>query len=161
MPSAEGESHITAGNERPAISNNMPSSSGPQPVLLAEILDQDTVVEFYEDYAKLAFGGPGSASSRGKLLKYRTKEDISAASVDDNPSQRGRKRSGSQKQEMGIKMEDGGIRGEAGITRLGEEEGAVDVTYVWQVRRDVFEVPMLIIMNVSAHLTFVICRYIS
>ena len=44
---------------------------------------------------------------------------------------------------------DGGIGGEAGINRLGEKEGVVDCMYIWNVRRDIFEVPMLIVMNVS------------
>ena len=47
-------------------------SAGHQGVLIAEILDQETVVEFYEDYARLAFGDPaGRAVRRGRLLKYR------------------------------------------------------------------------------------------
>lgn len=132
LPSAEGEKEGQV--------TSTPTGAPPAPVLLAEILDQNTVVEFYEDYAKLAFGNPtGYALKRGKLLKYRTK-------YDEGLLDRKRKRAGS------IKQEDGGnnyIKSEAGITRLGEKEGAVDVMYCWNVRRDVFEVPTLIVMNVS------------
>jgi len=139
-----------------------------QPALMAEIMDQDSVVQFYEDYAKLAFGDPrGFGIRRGKLLKYKTKEDIAASDAEANrppileqhahsrnPSisanEQKRKRASSIKHEPGVvKMEgsEGRISGEAAINRLGEKEGMVDVMYCWNVRRDVFEVPMLIVMN--------------
>ena len=117
---------------------------GLQPVLMAELMDQDSVVEFYEDYAKLAFNdAAGSACRRGRLLKYRTKEDVlnAEASAEKGESPMDRK----------ILVGDGGIGGEAGINRLGEKEGVVDCMYIWHVRRDIFEVPMLIVMNVSSN----------
>jgi hypothetical protein len=61
----------------------------------------------------------------------------------------GRKRASSIKGEPGVKMEEGRISSEAEMNRLGSKEGMVDVMYCWNVRRDVFEVPMLIVMNVS------------
>ncbi|OAX81594.1 hypothetical protein ACJ72_04062 [Emergomyces africanus] len=57
----------------------MPSSGRTQPVFLAELLDDDSVIEFYEDFAKLAFGDSrGSVMTTCKLLKYKTKEDSAA-----------------------------------------------------------------------------------
>ena len=37
---------------------------------------------------------------------------------------------------------------EHGIGRL-ERDGKMDCTYCWTVKRDVFDIPMLIVMNVS------------
>ena len=122
------------------------------PVLLAEILDQDTVVQFYEDFAKLAFSSAGgSVLRRGKLLKYRTKTDVSSREDgnDDERAMKKRKRSQSIKQEHAESAATTYIKGESGITQLGEREGSVDVMYCWTCRRDVFEVPTLIVMNVS------------
>jgi PAS domain-containing protein len=156
LPSVERD---TSERDRPttAQSGNNTSTLVPTtiPVLLAEILDQDTVVQFYEDYARLAFSSAGgSVLRRGRLLKYRTKVEQMPEheNGDDEKGNKKRKRSQS------IKQEDSGgtggtyIKGEAGITRLGEKEGAVDVMYCWAVRRDVFEVPTLIVMNVSVSL---------
>lgn len=41
------------------------------------------------------------------------------------------------------------IDGEHGIGRL-EREGKLDCSYCWTVKRDVFDIPMLIVMNVRA-----------
>jgi len=40
------------------------------------------------------------------------------------------------------------IDGEHGIGRL-ERDGKMDCSYCWTVKRDVFDIPMLIVMNVS------------
>jgi hypothetical protein len=136
-------------------SNPATTSASPQPVLLAEILDQDSVVNFYEEYARLAFGDPrGFGQHALRLLKYRTKEEVAAATAAENEAnaEKKRRRSGSLKAERAVKTEEGEISGEAGINRLGEKEGKVDVMCCWNVRRDVFEVPMLIVMNVSIFL---------
>ena len=39
--------------------------------------------------------------------------------------------------------------GEAKITDLGEKDGKVECSYCWTVKRDVFDIPMMIVMNVS------------
>jgi hypothetical protein len=153
MPNSANRTRLSSVEED--RNNNQPSSGDlrnnstltPQPALMAEILDQDSVVQFYEDYAKLAFGDPrGFGIRRGKLLKYKTKEDLEESELAAGHK---RKRSASIKGEPGVKMEEGRISGESGITQIGQKEGMVDVMYCWNVRRDVFEVPMLIVMNVS------------
>lgn len=114
-------------------------------VLIVELFDQDSVVEFYEDFAQLAFNDShGYVYRRGKLLKYRTKEDMmnieGAMKREDSPTR--------------VKKEVSGmIGGEAGFNRLGEKEGVVDCTYCWCVDRDIFGIPMLLSMNVSGPVT--------
>jgi hypothetical protein len=109
-------------------------------VLLMELMDQDSVVEWYEDFARLAFNDPwGNSVRQVKLLKYRTREDVlggaNEAKEESPPAAVGKK--------------DGQIGGEAQVKTLGEKEGLVDCMCIWKIDRDTFEVPMLIIMNVS------------
>jgi hypothetical protein len=94
-------------------------------------------VEFYEDFARLAFGDSrGSVMTGCKLLKYKTKDDMEAAQQDDGKWGNGHLRKG-------------GIAGEAGMNKLGFKDGKVECAYCWTVKRDVFDIPMLIVMNVS------------
>lgn len=129
--------------------------SRPSYVLLAELLDDDSVIEFYEDFAKLAFGDSrGSVTKRCKLLKYQAKELETSDKEDD----RGRDRESDKKWEEERRKKDGGvpnamlsgrvskIDGEFGIGRL-EKDGKLDCSYCWTVKRDVFDIPMLIVMN--------------
>ncbi|CAG8000607.1 unnamed protein product [Penicillium salamii] len=117
-------------------SSTLESSTGgrPQPVFLAELLDDDSVVEFYEDFARLAFGDSrGSVMTKCKLLKYKTKEDMEVG-ADDNGK-------------WNNHLRKGGIAGEAGMNQLGFKDGKVECAYCWTVKRDVFDIPMLIVMN--------------
>lgn len=117
------------------------SSGRPQPVFLAELLDDESVVEFYEDFARLAFGDSrGSVMTRCKLLKYKTKEDMEVGQSEDNGK-------------WNNHIRKGGIAGEAGMNQLGFKDGKVDCAYCWTVKRDVFDIPMLIVMNVSSLIT--------
>lgn len=121
----------------------------PQPVFLAELLDDDSVVEFYDDFARLAFGDSrGSVMTTCKLLKYKTREDMDQAQgqADGSPN------TGPQKWNNHLRK--GGIAGEAGMNQLGFKDGKVECSYCWTVKRDVFDIPMLIVMNVSFSLPF-------
>lgn len=85
-----------------------------QPVFLAELLDEDSVVQFYEDFAELAFGDPrGHVVRPCKLLRY-----LPAGQLDT-----------------------GGP--------AAKSSKSVDCMYCWSVKRDVFDIPMLIVINVS------------
>jgi serine/threonine protein phosphatase PrpC len=126
-------------------------------VFLAELLDDDSVVQFYEDFARLAFGDSrGSVCGRGKLLKYRTKDDELAQNLNAEADARdpeGRnaelRRQDGAISRRDLKRERDGISGEKGMQKLGSADGKVDCTYCWTVKRDVFDIPMLIVMNVS------------
>jgi hypothetical protein len=160
-------------------------------VLIAEILDQETVVEFYEDYARLAFGDPaGRAVRRGRLLKYREgppppqqqqQSQHQDGGIHPPPPQQamspppGAAPGGASAGVVAAIAERGDVKpsiaaleaaaaggggaagagggdfvaGENAFNKLGESEGVVDCMYCWLVRRDNFEVPQLIVMNVS------------
>lgn len=121
----------------------------PQPVFLAELLDDDSVIEFYEDFARLAYGDSrGSVNTRCKLLKYQPKENESTSpEIKDDEHNRKRKAVAGGIGGMGNRVRE--IDGEHGIARL-EKEGGLDCSYCWTVKRDVFDIPMMIVMNVSA-----------
>lgn len=132
---------------------NTTASNGPiHNVLVTEIMDQDTVVQFYEDYAKLAFANPmGVGMRRGKCVKYRTPDDQMRMQNPPSPSRAGSRRNSRAAAEdvKPILEQEEGIASESALKSLGEPEGTVDVMYCWWVKRDMFEVPQLIVMNVS------------
>ncbi|KAL8853957.1 MAG: hypothetical protein Q9221_001265 [Calogaya cf. arnoldii] len=111
--------------------------SRPQPVFLAELLDDDSTIAFYEDFARLAFGDSrGSVTTRGKLLKYKTNTDMDTDVGSRLKHKRQMTRNGKHN-----------VTDNSGVNRLGEEDGKVECTYCWTVKRDVFDIPMLIVMN--------------
>ena len=125
------------GLNTPRIPEGVIDSQGPQPVFLAEVLDDQSVLEFYEDFSRLAFGdSKGVVTTRCQLLKYRTKEDEVFALNDQN-SQLKRKR--------GRLPGKGDIAGEAGIDELGDRDGKVECTCCWTVKRDLFDLPMMLV----------------
>lgn len=139
----------TGTSSRGAATPRMPNveidPGRPQPVFLAELLDEDSVVQFYEDFAELAFGASRTSiqGASCSLLKYRTKEDPGWGPNDHLPDDSKRFiKSGDVKSESLI-------RGEAGMNALGERDGRVDCSMCWTVKRDVFDIPMLVVMNVS------------
>lgn len=150
-----GRAGLTTPRMRPlSLADQSGKEGRPQPVFLAELLDDDSVIEFYEDFAKLAFGDSrGSVTTRCRLLKYQTKDDIGMS-----PDQKSEEVSRKKDAEKGIKRDPGGIGGmgnrvreidgEHGIEIL-QRDGKMDCSYCWTVKRDVFDIPMLIVMNVS------------
>ncbi|KAL8715899.1 MAG: hypothetical protein Q9220_000566 [cf. Caloplaca sp. 1 TL-2023] len=127
------------------------SGSRAQPVFLAELLDDDSTIAFYEDFARLAFGDSrGSVTTRCKLLKYRTKADEDSgltAHTDLDASEVGSRLKHKQRVARGVKNES---QDSPSVYRLGEMDGKVDCSYCWTVKRDVFDIPMLIVMNVRS-----------
>jgi len=93
-----------------------------RPVFLAELLDDESVVEFYEQFARLAFGDSrGAVMTTCKVLTYQTP-------LEDGDGKEG------------VVRKSGGLAG---------KEGKVDCAFCWTIKRDVFDIPMLIVGNVS------------
>lgn len=142
-PTPQGSDDGTDGNTRSNATTPRlkaaalePNGGRPQSVFLAELLDDDSVVQFYQDFAQLAF-----EDSRGKvqrscsLMKYRTQDMLDAK---ETPVQRDRTGILSSRVTK--------IDSEHGISRI-EKDGKVNCTYCWTIKRDVFDIPMMIIMN--------------
>lgn len=130
----------------------------PQPVFVAELLDDESAIDFYEDFARLAFGDSrGSVTTQCKLLKYKTAIDFAAEAAEAaDPGLDGDIGSSRfQVKKRRISPHSmSGIGGEAAVTRLGDKDGKVECSYCWTVKRDVFDIPMLIVMNVSTLLHY-------
>ncbi|OAA51890.1 Zn(2)-C6 fungal-type DNA-binding domain protein [Metarhizium rileyi] len=142
-PTPQGSDDGTDGNTRsdvttPRLKNASLEANPdrPQSVFLAELLDDDSVVQFYRDFAQLAF-----EDSRGKvqrscsLNKYRTQDMLDGK---ETPTHRDRTGILSSRVTK--------IDSEHGISRI-EKDGKVNCTYCWTIKRDVFDIPMMIIMN--------------
>ena len=125
----------------------LPDDTRPQPVFLAELLDDESAIEFYEDFARLAFGDSrGSVTTHCKLLKYKTIDDPSfTPKSEDNFDDEVEARLKKKRRINGRSK----IGSEAKIHELGSKDGKVECSYCWTVKRDVFDIPMLIVMNVS------------
>lgn len=126
---------------------HLPDDSRAQPVFLAELLDDESAIEFYEDFARLAYGDSrGSVTTRCKLLRYKTIDDPSYAPkaedhLDDEVEARlSKKRRINGRENTGRS---------AKVHELGDKDGKVECSYCWTVKRDVFDIPMLIVMNVG------------
>lgn len=139
----------TGTSSRGAVTPRVPNVGAdlgrPQPVFLAELMDEDSVVQFYENFALLAFGASRNSimSESVSLLKYRTK-DYPGWSTNEQITEDGKR----IKKQGEIKTEPS-IRGEPGMSALGERTGRVECQICWTVKRDVFDIPMLIVINVS------------
>ncbi|CAK7201110.1 Transcriptional regulator of nonfermentable carbon utilization [Sporothrix eucalyptigena] len=139
----------------------------PQPLFLAELMDDDNVIEFYEDFAHLAFGDSrGSVNRKCRLLKYRTRDMLVSASgsVVDEPqgtggptstpsasttsaTNAGTISSGSLRPANSIlSSRVARIDGEHGISKI-ERDGKLECSYCWHIRRDTFDIPMMIVIN--------------
>ena len=88
-------------------------------VSIVDLLDDESACEFFDDYSHLAFGDSrGSVITPCKLLKYKTAKD---ADFDD---------------------------GNASVVQIGDDDGRIECMLCWSVKRDVFDIPMLFVMNV-------------
>lgn len=149
-PGTSASSRVFNTPRVPEASKSQNDPPRQQPVFLAELLDDDSAIAFYEDFARLAFGDSrGSVTTRCKLLKYRTKADMDAASSFDNNL-------GSRFQQQPQVNRNGknGVSGHSTVYQLGNKDGKVECSYCWTVKRDVFDIPMLIVMNVSTFFAF-------
>ncbi|CAK7271057.1 Transcriptional regulator of nonfermentable carbon utilization [Sporothrix epigloea] len=145
--------------------------AGPQPLFLAELMDDDNAIEFYEDFAHLAFGDSrGTANRKCRLLKYRTQDMLvssASGSVVDEPQSAGTGAGPSSATSApatsgtGASTTSSGtlrpvnsilssrvarIDGEHGIARIARH-GKLECSYCWHIRRDTFDIPMMIVMN--------------
>lgn len=145
-----------------------------QPVFLAELLDDDSVIEFYQDFARLAFNDSrGSVMTRCKLLKYCTGDKnkelnrVPSPKLENNEDcvhDRSEKITGKRKGDS-APGESGGLgkrlcenNGKNVIGNL-ERDGKLDCSYCWTIKRDVFDIPMLIVMNVSLFIGSIVTYY--
>lgn len=73
------------------------------------------------------------------MLRYQTKADV------ERLAERNR-----GEDEKAVKLEGGGVhQGESAMQRLGAKNGMVDCMIWWHIKRDIFDMPVLVCMSVS------------
>ena len=111
-----------------------------KPVSIVDLLDDESACDFFDDYSHLAFGDSrGSVTTPCKLLKYRTAKDADFDTALDSEigSRLQRQRDVTRTRKDG----------NAGMTQIDNNEGKVECMLCWSVKRDVFDIPMLFVMN--------------
>jgi PAS domain-containing protein len=114
------------------------------PLFLAELIDEDSVVQFYEDFAQLAFGDSG-CSVIGRTVavaraKPQTLSDQDLTRVNDEEYLIRRK------EEQGMQSVSGG---DATAGHGHYPGGTIKCIMSWTLKRDLFEMPSLIVLSVS------------
>jgi hypothetical protein len=123
------------------------STDSPQPVFLAELLDHGSVVEFYEDYAQLAFNDSrGHKTRKCRLLKYRAADKEDGGAGESNADEQQPPQKDPRNSILSNRVAK--IDGEHGISKL-ERDGKLECSYTWTIKRDMFDMPMLFVINVS------------
>lgn len=124
------------------------ADSGPQPLFIAELMDDDSVIQFYEDFAQLAFeNSRGRVTRKTRLFKYRTQAAPADATTNPQPQQQQSQTSPPKEPRQSILSNRvARIDGEHGISKIAKD-GKLECSYCWHIRRDTFDIPMMIVMN--------------
>lgn len=113
-------------------------------VNIVDLLDDDSVCDFFTDYAHLAFGDSrGSVITPCKLIKYQA-ANFDVENTDDEFSPRLKRR-----HDDAMPNRNSTAQSHTALHQLGRDDGKVDCMLCWSVKRDVFDIPMLCVMNVS------------
>lgn len=109
-------------------------------VNIIELMDPKSALEFLQHFSELCYQDPhGYASQRVNMLRYQTKADIDRIQEMKNAN------AGSDvKADPLVKVE-----GESAMQRLGAKNGMVDCMIWWHIKRDMFDMPVLVCMSVS------------
>ena len=133
----------TQTNTTPTLAAQQAESEGePQPVNIIQLMDPKSALQYLQRFSELAYQDPrGFAHQRVNMLRYQTKADV----------ERLAERAGRDEKEV-IKSEGGGVhQGESAMQRLGAKNGMVDCMIWWHIKRDIFDMPVLVCMSVSSH----------
>lgn len=116
-------------------------------VNIIELMDPRSALEFLQHFSELCYQDPrGYASQRVNILRYQTKADM-----DRMQEMKTSHAAGDGKADSTIKMEGGGgtvHQGESAMQRLGAKNGMVDCMIWWHIKRDIFDMPVLVSMSV-------------
>jgi hypothetical protein len=145
-PRIEGSPQAGSITKTPTLLGQEPDT-GPHPVNILELFDQASGAEYLDDFSCLAFEDPlGKGHRRVNMLRYLTKEDMARM-----PDRAANMPNGKPvKPEPTVKHEDGSIQqSEAAIRNLGVgANGVIDAMIMWHIKRDNFDMPMLLAFQV-------------
>ncbi|KAF2027153.1 transcription activator of gluconeogenesis [Setomelanomma holmii] len=111
-------------------------------VNVVQLMDAKSVLEYLQHFSELCWNDPqGNAKQRANMLRYQTKADFDRI---QEP-----KANTDHKSDLVVKMEGGAVhQGESAMQRLGAKNGMVDCMVWWHIKRDTFEMPVLVCMSV-------------
>lgn len=144
-PDMSGESS-TRTSTTPNMSAQEPDNKA-RPVNIIELMDERSALEWLEDFSNLAYGDPrGTTSRRVNMIRYRTQDDVARLEevVKANSNTSGK----NLKQEPTIKQETSMQRGELNMNAVVSKDGLMDCMITWLIKRDNFDIPMLVSMQV-------------
>jgi hypothetical protein len=120
------------------------ADTGPPVVNVVQLMDAKSAFQYLQHFSELCWQDPhGHAKQRANMLRYQTKADFDRIQE--------MKANADHKSDPVIKMEGGAVhQGESAMQRLGAKNGMVDCMIWWHVKRDIFEMPILICMSVSS-----------
>jgi PAS domain-containing protein len=118
------------------------AEAGPQPVNIIQLLDPKSALQYLQRFSELAYqDARGSGQQRVNMLRYQTKADVERL----HELKAG-------KPEPIVKTEGGSVhQGEHAMQRLGAKNGMVDCMIWWHVKRDIFDMPVLVCISVSLY----------
>jgi hypothetical protein len=135
------DSEFSTNTTTPNLTAQDSAETGTPSVNVVELMDPKSALEFLQNFSELAYQDPrGYASQRVNMLRYQTRSDIE------------RIQEMKDAKEPLIKMEGGAgavHQGESAMQRLGAKNGMVDCMIWWHIKRDIFDLPMLVSMSVS------------
>ncbi|KAI4647302.1 uncharacterized protein J4E79_010455 [Alternaria viburni] len=108
-------------------------------VNIIELMDPKSALEFLQHFSELCYQDPhGYASQRVNMLRYQTKADMDRIQEMKNANA-----GADVKVDPLVKVE-----GESAMQRLGAKNGMVDCMIWWHIKRDMFDMPVLVCMSV-------------
>ena len=139
------ESEISTQNTTPSLSAQESDTMTPN-VNIIELMDGRSALEFLQHFSELCYQDPrGYASQRVNMLRYQTKADVERVQEMKGNAP------GDAKSDPLVKMEGGVVhQGESAMQRLSAKNGMVDCMIWWHIKRDIFDMPVLVCMSVSS-----------
>ncbi|KAF1936256.1 transcription activator of gluconeogenesis [Clathrospora elynae] len=136
------ESEISTQNTTPNLAAQDSETATPS-VNIIELMDARSALEFLQHFSELCYQDPrGYASQRVNMLRYQTRADADRIQEMKNNA-------ADSKLDPFVKMEGGAVhQGENTLQRLGAMTGMVDCMIWWHIKRDIFDMPVLVCMSV-------------
>lgn len=146
-------SQLSTQNTTPNLPPTSETDTGTLAVNTIQLMDSKSAIEYIQNFAQLCWQDPhGHAKQRANMLRYQTRAD--ADKIQEM------KTNADHKDHL-IKMEGGAVhQGEQAMQRLGAKNGMVDCMIWWHMKRDNFEMPVLICMSVSRLSVWVRCVWL-
>ncbi|EAT80149.2 gluconeogenesis transcription activator [Parastagonospora nodorum] len=147
--------NVNLGNSREADESEMSTQTNTTPNLTGQeaetgtpavnaiqLMDAKSALEYLQNFSELCWQDPhGHAKQRANMLRYQTKADFDRIQE--------MKANADHKSDAFVKMEGGAVhQGESAMQRLGAKNGMVDCMIWWHIKRDIFEMPVLVCMSV-------------